>query len=153
MGNGEEESIEVIVHPLWDTHKEIVEQRKNWTIRGYGVVYKLKVLEQSGGDWIRVPRCSLQRNILSRKLDIFGMIWVPYEIRWPWLHTPLRYLWCWGVVLERKDHVLQWSDKVREVRHGKRCVFSRYAGALVDKWGGIGHSWFQRVLCIWMWVS
>ena len=26
MGNGEEESIEVVVHPLQDTHKETVEQ-------------------------------------------------------------------------------------------------------------------------------
>ena len=81
--------------------------RKNWTIRGYGVVYKLKVLEQSGRDWIQVPRYFLQRSILSKKSGIFGLIWVPYEIRWPRLHILLCYLWCQGVVQERKDHVLQ----------------------------------------------
>ena len=31
--------------------------RKNWTIRGYGVAYKLKGLEWSGRDWIQVPKC------------------------------------------------------------------------------------------------
>ena len=122
--------------------------RKNWTIRGYGIIYKLKVLKWSGGDWIRVPKCFPQWSIPSRKSGIFGVIWVPYEIRWSRLRTLLHYLWHQGVVLKRKDHVLQWSDKVREVRHEKHRVFSRYMGALVNKWEGIERGWFWRVLFV-----
>ena len=74
VGNGEEESIEVVVHLLRDTHKETVKQGKNWTIRGYGVIYKLKVLKWSGRGWIWVPKCFLQQSIPSRKSGIFSVI-------------------------------------------------------------------------------
>ena len=83
MSDGDKERGKVVVHSFARYSWRDCQANWNFLATSYAAAYKRIEWKQSVRGWIWVPMCSLQWNILSRKSSIFGMIWVPYGIRWP----------------------------------------------------------------------
>ena len=95
-------------------------------ISHFVVCMTLKLFERVEG-FFWVPRCFLQRNVLSRTPDMIVGQGIPCVRGFQLSRTPLRHLSPQGVDLQSSVHVWLFPDRSIRERCGRHCGSSRSA--------------------------